>query len=171
LGCTGIVALNKRELILTNNAKDNKQAEIKPLNLLHQHEFILLDRIFLLWLSKVNDKFPKVNQLNTLKFDCKSKLAQSIALRKQKQKQKQKQEVFVIATQILAYCIRNDYKNLNVNNFLGQWEYKFSNLNTTSNDSINNQPVFLGIKILIYGLFCISLIVKSNERLLNKTVF
>jgi hypothetical protein len=46
LGCIRLVALNKRELIKTKSTKVSKQPEIKPINLLHVHEFILLNRIF-----------------------------------------------------------------------------------------------------------------------------
>ena len=143
MGCTRLVARNKRELIITKNAKDSKQTEIKPINLLHEHEFLLLNRIFFAWLCKNSSKRSKKFELNCLQ-----------------------QEVFIIATLLLSYGIRNGYKNSpeeGVSTFLSQCGYQFDNLKASSRDSILNQPVFVAIKLLIYLVFSILSTIRSTD--------
>jgi hypothetical protein len=151
LGCLRLVALNKRELIKTKSTKVPKQTEIKPINLLHEHEFILLNRIFFAWLNKNSSKRS-------------GKRSGKLALNSSQQ------DVFIIATQLLSYGIRNGYKNLNVSTFLSQWSESYQLDKAIFSGSILNHAVFVAIKLLVYGVFSIFSTLKAEERLLNKDV-
>lgn len=141
MGSIRLVALNKRELIKTKSTKVPKQPEmeIKRINLLHVHEFILLNRIFFAWLSKNSSKRSEKLALN-----------------------RSQQDVFTIATQLLSYGIRNGYKNLNISTFLSQWSESYQFDKAISRDSILNHAVFVAIKLLVYGVFSIFSTLKAQ---------
>lgn len=159
MGCTRLVARNKSDLIITNTAKNWKQPERKPINLLYEREFILLNRIFFAWLSKKTKKHSKKWSLTS-----------------------SQQDVWIMAVQLLSYGIRTGYKNLNVSMFLDQWEYPLDNLKESSrrscrpdalvecDDSIMNQAVFISIKLLVYVVFSILSTLKSEENLLDPNI-
>jgi hypothetical protein len=145
LGCTIIVALNKREFIKTNNAKKNNiQPVIKSINLLHEYEFILLNRIFFVCVCKNSSKRPQKLALTSLQ-----------------------QDVFIIATLLLSYGIRNSYRNWNVSTFLSQCDNQFVDyFKISSRYSVFNHAIFVATKLLIYVVF--SILSTNSKDFLNK---